>query len=183
MFDARAAAPLRTAVQALRWSIRAACSRPVGPRPRSVCAAGGAIQGGGGRIMKCMREDIVRQAVELFRLDAEAVPPLTLRGGSAVDTYHVPPAFDPDLDRPTDAYLEEYAYLGLTYLDPASSRHYLPCLIDYAIRPFGATAPLVTDGLLSSLRPPDREPPRLGSISTEQEAVVVEFLDLLAFDE
>ena len=37
--------------------------------------------------------------------------------------------------------------------------------------------------MLSSLRPPDREPPRLGSISLEQEAVVVEFLDLLAFGE
>jgi hypothetical protein len=133
--------------------------------------------------MKCMREDIVRQAVELFRLDAEAVPPLTLRGGSAVDTYHVPPAFDPDVDRATDAYLEEYAYLGLTYLDPASWRHYLPCLMDYAIRHIGEPGSLVTDGLLSSLRPPDREPPRLGSISAEQEAVVVEFLDLLAFDE
>jgi hypothetical protein len=42
---------------------------------------------------------------------------------------------------------------------------------------------MVTEGLLGSLRPPDREPPRLGSLSGEQEAVVVAVLDLLAFDE
>jgi hypothetical protein len=30
---------------------------------------------------------------------------------------------------------------------------------------------------------PDREPPRLGSLSHEQEAVVIAFLDVLAFDE
>jgi hypothetical protein len=40
----------------------------------------------------------------------------------------------------------------------------------------------VTDALLWSLRPPDREPPRLGSLSAEQEAVVVAALDVLAFD-
>jgi len=57
-----------------------------------------------------MREDIVRHAFELFRLDAEAIPPLTLRGGNAVDSYRAAPAFDPDIDRPTDAYLEAHAY-------------------------------------------------------------------------
>jgi hypothetical protein len=37
--------------------------------------------------------------------------------------------------------------------------------------------------LEASSRPsPDREPPRLGSISEEREAVVVAVLDLLAFD-
>jgi hypothetical protein len=130
-----------------------------------------------------MRDDIVRRAFELFQLDADMIPPLTLRGGTAVDGYQVSPAFDPDIDQPTDAYLEAYAYWGLTYLDPTSWRHYLPCLIDYAIRHIAEPGSLVTDGLLSSLRPPDREPPRLGSISVEQEAVLVEFLDLLAFDE
>jgi Family of unknown function (DUF6714) len=42
---------------------------------------------------------------------------------------------------------------------------------------------VVTEGLLGSLRPPDRDPPWLGSLSEEQEAVVVAVLDLLAFDD
>ncbi len=42
---------------------------------------------------------------------------------------------------------------------------------------------MVAEALLWSLRPPDREPPRLGSLSAEQEAVVVAVLDVLAFDE
>ena len=42
---------------------------------------------------------------------------------------------------------------------------------------------MVTEGLLGSLRPPDREPPRLASLSAGQEAVVVAVLDVLAFDE
>ena len=40
---------------------------------------------------------------------------------------------------------------------------------------------MVTESLLSSLRPPDREPPRLASLSAAQEAVVVAVLDALAF--
>ena len=40
---------------------------------------------------------------------------------------------------------------------------------------------MVIDGLLQSLRPPDRVPPRLGSLNSEQEAVIVEFLERLAF--
>jgi hypothetical protein len=39
----------------------------------------------------------------------------------------------------------------------------------------------VCDALLNNLRPPDREPPRLASLSADQEKVVVEFLELLAF--
>jgi hypothetical protein len=41
---------------------------------------------------------------------------------------------------------------------------------------------MLTEALLWSLRPPDREPPRLGSLSAEQEAVIVAVLDVLAFD-
>jgi hypothetical protein len=37
--------------------------------------------------------------------------------------------------------------------------------------------------LLNSLRPPDREPPRLASLSPEQMAVVTGVLDLLAFSD
>ena len=118
-----------------------------------------------------------------FRDDAAAIPAMTLRGGAAVDGYEAPPAHDPEADEPTDAYLNAYAYWGLAHLDPASWRHYLPGLIDYALRHLGEPGEMVTEGLLASLRPPDREPPRLGSLSGEQEAVVVAVLDLLAFDE
>lgn len=52
------------------------------------------------------RDEIVRRAFETFRADAEAVPPLTLRGGNAVDGYHEAAPFDPARDEPTDAYIE-----------------------------------------------------------------------------
>jgi hypothetical protein len=42
---------------------------------------------------------------------------------------------------------------------------------------------MAIDGLLWSLRPPDRTPPRLGSLTLEQEAVVIAFLDELAISE
>ncbi len=132
-----------------------------------------------------MHEEISRRAFEAFRADVEAVPPMTLRGGDAVDGYDDPPSYDPTVDKPTDAYLERYTFWGLIYLDAASWRHYLPRLIDYALRNIHNHTPgtLAIDGVLSSLRPPDREPPRLGSLTPTQEAVVVAFLDALAFGE
>jgi hypothetical protein len=132
-----------------------------------------------------MHADIIQRAFEVFQADAAAAPPMTLRGGCAADEYAEPQAFDPALDEPTDAYLERYAFWGLAYLDAASWRHYLPRLIDYALRHIDSNAPgtMAIDGLLCSLRPPDRQPPRLGSLSAEQEAVIVAFLDALAFDE
>jgi hypothetical protein len=132
-----------------------------------------------------MREAISRRAFEAFRADVEAVPPMTLRGGDAVDGYDRPPLFDAAIDEPTDAYLGAYAFSGLPYLDAVSWRHYLPRLIDYALRHLHTRSPgtMAIDGLLGSLRPPDREPPRLGSLSAAQEAVVVAFLDALAFDD
>jgi hypothetical protein len=130
-----------------------------------------------------MHDELVDRAFAAFRSDAAALAPMTLRGGAAVDGYYAPMAWDADIDRPSDAYLETYAYWGLPHLDSASWRHYLPYLIDYAVRQLGEPGSLVTEGLLSSLRPPDREPPRLASISAEQEAVVVGLLDVLAFDE
>lgn len=132
-----------------------------------------------------MREEISRQAFEAFRADVDVVPPMTLRGGDAVDRYDSPPPFDAAIDEPTDAYLETYAFSGLPYLDAASWRHYLPRLIDYALRHLHTHVPrtMAIDGLLGALRPPDREPPRLGSLSAAQEAVVVAFLDALAFDD
>lgn len=131
------------------------------------------------------RSEIAGRAFEAFHADASALPPMTLRGGDAVDSYDDPPPYDPALDEPTDAYLGRYAYTGVTYVDAASWRHYLPRLIDYALRHIGSHAPgtMAVDALLWSLRPPDREPPRLGSLTAEQEAVIVAALDELAFSD
>ena len=85
-------------------------------------------------------------------------------------------AYDHVLDEPTDAYLERYTFWGQTFLDAASWRHYLPHWIDYAVRHATDRTTMVVDGLLASLRPPDREPPRLASLTREQEAVVVTLL-------
>ena len=122
---------------------------------------------------------IVSRAFEVFRTDAEAPPPLTLRGANAVDGYDQPMAFDPEKDNPTDTYLEGFAFWGLGYLDAQSWRHYLPRLIDYAFRCPSDPA-MVTEALVRSLRPPDRYPPRLATLSAEQEDVVRMFLEQAA---
>lgn len=129
------------------------------------------------------RDDIIRRAYEVFRPDVDTTPPITLRGGSALDSYEEPPPFDPDIDAPTDKYLEDHAFHGLNFLDAPSWRHYLPRLIGYALRNIASNAPgtMAIDALLWSLRPPDRTPPRLGSLTPEQERVIVAALDELAF--
>lgn len=115
-----------------------------------------------------------------FQADALAVPRMTLRGGYAEDSYEVAPVPDPELDKPTDAYLETYTFWGLAYLDAASWRHYLPLLIAYAFSHMDDPG-MAIEGLLHNLRPPDREPPRLATLSAEQEAVIVAFLEEVAF--
>lgn len=123
--------------------------------------------------------DLLERARDAFRQDLATPPPLTLRGGNAVDSYDRPEAFDPALDEPTDAYLEQYAFWGLVYLDARSWRHYLPRLMEYAL-----THPedprMVAEALVRSLRPPDRYPPRLAALSSAQEAVVTAFLERLS---
>ena len=101
----------------------------------------------------------------------------------ALDSYDEPPPYDAALDEPNDAYLEAWAFNALNFLDPQSWRHYLPRLIDYALRNIASHAPgtMAIDGLLWSLRPPDRDPPRLGSLTPAQKEVVVAALDQLAF--
>jgi hypothetical protein len=125
------------------------------------------------------RDEIVWRAFEAFRADTEAVPPLTLRGGSAVDSYDEAEPFDPARDEPTDAYIEGFAFWGLGYLDAQSWRHYLPLLIRYAFRRPDDPA-MAVEALIRSLRPPDRYPPRLATLTADQEAVVVAFLETLA---
>jgi hypothetical protein len=138
---------------------------------------GATIDGAGGVAMT--RDEIVRHAFEAFRADAEALPPLTLRGGNAIDGYDEAEPFDSPCDEPTDAYIEGYTFWGLGYLDAQSWRHYLPRLIDYTFRRPDDPA-MVVEALIRSLRPPDRYPPRLGTLTAEQEAVVVAFLETLA---
>ncbi len=130
-----------------------------------------------------MDQAIVTLAWELFRTDAATTPPTTLRAGNAVDGYQEPPPYDPEIDKPTDEYLEKYCFWGLLYLDPASWRYYLPRLIEYALHRAGNPGSLVIESLLSSLRPPDSEPPRLASLSQEQERLIAAFLEALAFGE
>ena len=131
------------------------------------------------------RDEIVEAAYAAFGRELLAIPPITLRGGNALDSYDEPSPFDATEDEPTDAYLELHAFNGLPFLDPISWRHYLPRLIDYALRNIASNAPgtMAIDGMLFSLRPPDREPPRLGSLTREQEAVVVAALEQLAFSD
>jgi hypothetical protein len=131
------------------------------------------------------RDAIVTRAYEVFKTDVETIPPITVRGGDALDSYDEPPPFDAAVDEPTDQYLETFAFNALNFLDAPSWRHYLPRLIEYALRNIASNAPatMAIDGLLWSLRPPDRDPPRLGSLTREQEEVVVAALDQLAFSD
>jgi hypothetical protein len=107
---------------------------------------------------------------------------MTLRGGYAEDSYDFAPPPDPVLDEPTDTYLEIYTFWGLAYLDPDSWRHYLPYLINYTFRHMDDPK-MAVEGLLHNLRPPDREPPRFASLTAEQEAVIVAYLEEVAFSE
>jgi hypothetical protein len=129
-----------------------------------------------------MYQKILDNAFKVFPSDAFGAPPMTLRGGDAMDRYSNPPPYDPGLDRVTDNYMESY-YWGVIFLDPVSWRYYLPHLMTYAFRNAHNGGSMVIQSLLSSLRPPDREPPRFASPSQEQEEVIVAFLDVLAFDE
>lgn len=128
------------------------------------------------------RSEISHRASEVFYADMLAAPQMTLRGGEAEDSYNVAPPYDAVLDELTDAYLETYTFWGLAYLDPASWRHYLPHLIAYTFRHMDDPK-MAVEGLLYSLRPPDREPPRLASLTAEQEAVILQFLEEVAFSE
>src|SRR4029450_2090472 len=108
--------------------------------------------------------EIVRRAFEAFTPDLESPPPLTLRGGNAVDGYDRPEPFDPAADQPPPAPLAAVAFWCLGSLDARSWRHYLPRLIDYAFRRPDDPA-MVAEALVRSLRPPDRSPPRLGPLN------------------
>jgi hypothetical protein len=124
---------------------------------------------------------LVAELFGAFALEIAAIPSVTLRAGNSLDDYQQPSPFESAVDSISDGYLENYPW-GIGYLDAASWRHYLPHLIEYALR-HKHDGNLVVDGLLNSLRPPDREPPRLASLSPQQEAQVTRFLEALAFGE
>jgi len=126
-------------------------------------------------------ERLLRRAFEVFASDTRLIPSTTLRSGNAIDGYAEPLPYDSASDEPTDQYLERYAYWGVAYLDAESWRHYLPHLVAYGLHHVARDPHMVVEALLSSLRPPDRTPPRLASLTEEQEAVLREFLELLAF--
>lgn len=122
---------------------------------------------------------LARRIEAAFRHALQARPALSLRGGNALDSYDLPEPYDAMLDTPTDDYLERH-WWGVAHLDAASWRHYLPLLMLYGLRHLHEHT-MATEALLISLRPPDREPPRLASLDPAQEAVVCDWLDLLAF--
>lgn len=131
---------------------------------------------------KLSKLEISARAFEVFKTDFEKPPAISLRSGNNIDGYSKPIPYDEQLDKPTDEFLEEY-HCGITFLDPASWRHYVPTLIDLSIRKMNGGSLNAVDSFLASLWPPDREPPRFGSLTDEQESVIISFLDLMAFDE
>ena len=124
---------------------------------------------------------LIERVRAAFAGDLAVQPPLSLRGGNDVDSYRLAAAYEVARDEPTDEYLAQHAFWGLAYLDARSWRHYLPHLIGYALRHAEDDPHMVTEALLRSLQPPDRYPPRLATLTPEQETVIREFLELVAF--
>jgi hypothetical protein len=121
----------------------------------------------------------LQRARDAFREELAQTPALTLRGGNAVDSYDRPEPFDRSLDQPSDDYIERHASWAMPFLDARSWRHYLPRLIEYAFAHPDDPA-MVVEATVLSLRPPDRVPARLTTLSREQEEVVIRFLEHLA---
>ncbi len=134
-----------------------------------------------------MNLDLIELVNTVFDEATVKTPPMSLRGGNAVDSYDLPTDYDEQLDQPTDEYLQQFAYWGLPHLDPVSWHYYLPFLINYSLRNTTKDSPiesvLAVEATLFSLRPPDREPSRFSLITPEEEEVIVQFLEILAFDE
>jgi hypothetical protein len=125
--------------------------------------------------------DLIADIFAAFSTEGTAFPPMTLRGGDALDADRPAPPFDVLADAISDEYLEAHPW-GSGWLDATSWRHYLPFMMEYALRHIERPSE-VTDALLTSFRPPDRNPPRLGSLNKAQETVVLRFLDALAHAE
>lgn len=125
--------------------------------------------------------ELINMVQGAFTEDVAKRPAITLREGDHLDDGREPPAYDPAIDAVSDAYLESFHW-GISYLDACSWRHYLPQLADYVIRHFNrGTA--VGGAFVASLCAPDRDPPRLGTLTLRQEQAVTQFLEFLAFTE
>jgi len=123
--------------------------------------------------------EIVQLVRDAFSADAQNKPVITLRGGDCLDDHRDPPPFDPDLDAVSDEYLESFHW-GVGYLDAASWRHYLSTLTDYVVRHFNEGT-LVGEALVTSLCAPDRDAPRLATMTHPQGEAVTHLLEFLAF--
>lgn len=134
-----------------------------------------------------MNSDLVQRAYAAFRHEADTPPPMSLRAGDAIDGYDSPPEYDVHIDEPTDAYIEQFAYWALCYLDPLSWRYYLPRLIDFALRhatsESSPKSALIVEGILFSLRPTGNNLDRFAGLTAAQKAAIVAFLEVLAFDD
>lgn len=126
--------------------------------------------------------DSILGAIDRAFGDGTAAPSMSLRSGNALDSHHAPAPFDAELDRPVAAYFEAHHW-GVPHLDPISWRHYLPLLLRYALVKLDQADSMAIDALLSSLRPPDRDPPRFALLTQQQEQAVIAVLDALAFEE
>jgi len=104
-------------------------------------------------------------------------PAISLRGGNALDDYEEPPPFDPELDRPTDEYIERY-YHGIHFLDADSWHHYLPVLLGYALG-HPESESMALDTLLFSLDPRNGDYPVFPCLSSSQAAAVRGALEVL----
>lgn len=109
-------------------------------------------------------------------------PLVSLRGGNALDDYSQAPEYDAEIDKLSSEYFETY-FWGLPHLDVTSWRYYLPFLLEYAIQNISNPESNMVEAFLSSLRPPDREPPRFGSLTAQERKAVISVLEKLAFSD
>lgn len=121
----------------------------------------------------------VAQIDHAFR-DVPKRPSITLRAGNALDEHESPPGFDPAVDSVSPEYFETYCW-GISYLDPQSWLFYLPHFLKRALACRDDGRSNLVNAFIGSLRPPDRDPPRFGLLTVEQEQAVVAVLDELAF--
>lgn len=128
-----------------------------------------------------MNSALIAELFSTFSKETSCTPPMSLRAGNAIDDYAAPMPFDHNHDEISDEYLESFHW-GLSYLDPVSWRHYLPYLCQYALHNIH-NGNIITNSLLNSLRPPERTPPRLSSLSHEQEIAIQHTIEHLAFTE
>ena len=123
--------------------------------------------------------DLIAHLKVAFAADLECPPRMTLRSGDSVDSFGVKQPHHVESDVVTDRYLSRYAW-GMAHLDAESWRHYLPAFAAFALRNLQSNEVVVT-AFIQSLRPPDRDPPRLASLNATQQSVMKDVLEVLAY--